>query len=216
VRRREFHNIEIIDRSISAKSYSKDNKLAIEADSYSQILQSNTYSEENMTKGYAKSLSNTSTTSVDSGIFDIDISSTDKDTSGSTMNIGEAVKKILSDANKDKRVISGVKNSIKFLNETENPEHTLFFFMAPTVDHTSHMSTILLKAFCFENDIYIVQLDSMEKFSRILNIEATSCALVQRSNIVNDVYSNDETVLIDHCEYFWDEVVQPIIRLPEK
>jgi ribosomal protein L7Ae-like RNA K-turn-binding protein len=132
------------------------------------------------------------------------------------MNVGEAVKKILADASKDKRVISGVKSAIKFLNETENPEHSLFFFMAPTVDHTAHMSTILLKAFCFENDIYTVQLDSMEKLSRILNVEGTSCALVQRSDIENDLYTNDETLLIDHCEDYWDEVVQPIIRLPEK
>lgn len=168
-----------------------------------------------MTKGFTKSLSNTSTTSIDSGIFDIDISSADKEPT-KKMNIGEAVKKILADASKEKRVISGVKNAIKFLNDTENPEHTLFFFMAPTVDHTTHMSTILLKAFCFENDIYIVQLDSMEKLSRILNIENTSCALVQRSDIENDIYSSDEMLLIDHCEDFWDEIIQPVIRLPEK
>lgn len=191
-------------------------KLAIESDSYSKILQSNTIAvEDTMTKGYAKSLSNTSTTSIDSGIFDIDISSCDNATS-KEMSIGEAVRKILTDAAQDKRVVSGVKNSIKFLNETENPDSALFFFMAPTVDHTEHMSAILLKAFCFENDIYIVQLDSMEKLSRILNVEGTSCALVQRTDFENDLYTNDETVLIDHCEDFWDEVVQPIIRLPEK
>lgn len=169
-----------------------------------------------MTKGYTKSLSNTSTTSVDSGIFDIDISLSDKDEPQREMNIGEAVRKILLDASGDKRVIAGVKSAIEFLNETENPEHTLFFFMAPTVDHTTHMSAILLKAFCFENDIYIVQLDSMEKLSRVINVEGTSCALVQRADIENDVYTNEETMLIDHCEHFWNEVVQPIIRLPEK
>lgn len=171
-----------------------------------------------MVKEYTKSLSNTSTTSVDSGIFDVDLTQSDDNATEMTkdMSIGEAVKKILTDAKSDNRLISGVKNAIKHLNETENPEHSLFFFMAPTKDHTIHMSTILLKAFCFENDIYTVQLDSEDKLSRIINSDGTSCALVQRSDVINDVYNKFETILIDHCEDFWDEVVQPIIRLPEK
>jgi growth arrest and DNA-damage-inducible protein len=88
--------------------------------------------------------------------------------------------------------------------------------MAPTRDHTAHMNSILLRAFCFENDIYIVQLDSAEKLSKILNTSDVTCALVQRSNIASDTYNFAETMLIDHCEDFWDEVVQPIIKLPDK
>ena len=126
------------------------------------------------------------------------------------MTIGEAVEKVLIDASQNGRLISGLKNSIQHLNETEKPEESLFFFMAPTRDHTAHMSTILLKAFCFENDIYIVQLDSAEKLSKILN-ESVTCALVQRSCI----NSMTEEVLVDHCEDFWDELVQPVIKLPE-
>lgn len=204
-------------------------KLAIESESYSKILKSNSNNnliiiEENMVKEYTKSLSNVSTNSVDSGIFDVESDNNKKQSNTVSndkktikeMNVGEAVKKILADAKADDRIVCGVNSSIKFLNDTENPEHTLFFFMAPTNDHSAHMSTILLKAFCFENDIYIVQLDSSEKLSRLLNIDGTSCALVQRSNIINDVYNSFETMLIDHCEDFWNEIVQPIIRLPEK
>jgi growth arrest and DNA-damage-inducible protein len=73
------------------------------------------------------------------------------------------------------------------------------------------MSTILLKAFCFENDIYIVQLDSAEKLSKLINIEGATCALVQRSN--QNQCSLVEEMLIDHCEDFWDELVQPVIKL---
>ena len=140
-----------------------------------------------MVKEYTKSLSNTSTTSVDSGIFDLSDDSTTDMTKD--MSIGEAVKKILNDAKSDNRLIFGVKNARNHFNETENPEHSLFFFMAPTKDHTTHMSTILLKAFCFENDIYTVQLDSAEKLSRIINSDGASCALVQRSDVINDVYN---------------------------
>lgn len=171
-----------------------------------------------MVKEYTKSLSNTSTTSVDSGIFDVDLTQSDDNVADMTkdMSMGEAVKKILTDAKSDNRLIFGVKNAIKHFNETENPEHSLFFFMAPTKDHTTHMSILLLKAFCFENDIYTVQLDSEEKLSRIINSDGASCALVQRSDVINDVYNKFETILIDHCEDFWDEIIQPIIRLPEK
>ncbi|XP_070509606.1 uncharacterized protein [Chironomus tepperi] len=144
-----------------------------------------------MVKEYTKSLSNTSTTSVDSGIFDVDLTQSDDNATDMTkdMSIGEAVKKILTDAKSDNRLIFGVKDAIKHFNETENPEHSLFFFMAP---------------------------NSAEKLSRIINSDGASCALVQRSDVINDVYNKFETILIDHCEDFWDEVVQPIIRLPEK
>lgn len=174
-----------------------------------------------MVKELTKSLSNTSTTSIDSGVFDVDIlqsslNNSEEDNTATEMNIGEAVTRILVDARKGNRLILGVKNAINYLNDTENPEHSLFFFMAPARDHTTHMSTILLKAFCFENDIYIVQLDSEEKLSRIINADGASCALVQRSDVNNDVYNKYETILIDHCEDFWGEIVQPIIKLPDK
>lgn len=164
-----------------------------------------------MVKGYTKSLSNTSTTSVDSGIFDVQVVEPEI-----KMNIGEAVRRILIDAKKESRLVSGVKNAINYLNEADNPENSLFFFMAPTMDHANNMSTTLLKAFCFENDIYIVQLDSEKKLSRIIGAQGVSCALVQRSDVSNDVYNTHETILIDHCEDFWDEIIQPIIKLPEK
>lgn len=165
---------------------------------------------------YSKSLSNTSTTSVESGIFEMEISQFEEEMK--KMTIGEAVERVLIEANQSDRLICGLKNSIKYLNETETPEDSLFFFMAPTRDHASHMSSKLLQAFCFENDIYIVQLDSAEKLSKLINIEGATCALVQRSSASHKNQSECslvEEMLIDHCEDFWDELVQPIIKLPE-
>lgn len=172
-----------------------------------------------MVKEYTKSLSNVSTTSVESGIFEMEISQFEEDMK--KMTVGEVVERVLIEANESDRLISGLKNSITHLNETEMPEDSLFFFMAPTRDHASHMSTILLKAFCFENDIYIVQLDSAEKLSKLINCEGSTCALVQRSSASKASNKNQsqcslaEEMLIDHCEDFWDELVQPIIKLPE-
>lgn len=167
-----------------------------------------------MVKEYA---TQTSTISVESGIFDMEMPSLKEEMQ--KMSIGEIVEKILIDANKEGRLISGLNNAAKYFNETETPEDSLFFFMAPARDSTTHMSTILLKAFCFENDIYCVQLDNADKLSKIINCEGVTCALVQRS-IVNkredEKCSVTEEILIDTCEDFWDEIVQPVIKLPEK
>lgn len=181
-----------------------------------------------MVKEFNKSLSNTSTTSVESGVFDLDDSF--ETSTGLKMNIGDAVKHILVEANDENRLICGLNNASKFLRNTENPEHSLFFFIAPSVngDSVTHMQEVVLQAFCFENDIYIVKLDSGKKLNSILGLKTCddTCALVQRSAVM-DIKNNDvevdlnkftelENILIDHCEDFWSEPIQPIIRLPEK
>lgn len=216
-------NFIIIDKrdKLNFSSEKEAFKLAIEAkNTYSNILQKSNKilnTEENMVKDYAKSHSNTSTTSVESGIFDMEMPLSKEEEEMEKLNIGEIVEKILIDANKCGRLISGLNNAVSHLNETESSEDTLFFFMAPTRDHTAHMSTILLKAFCFENDIYIIQLDNADKLAKIINVEGAQCALVQRSTSnKNEVCSVLEEVLVDHCEEFWYEVMQPVIKLPEK
>ena len=141
-------------------------------------------------------------------------------TSVPTPNVGDKVRQTLVEAKKDKRIIIGLKEAISYLTNTATPEQTLFCFLTPSKsgDSANHMHTVLLKAFCFENDIYIIQLDSSEKLGRVLGAKSMeSCALVQRTSSEDDNnFSNLENSLIDHCENFWDELVQPIVKLPEK
>jgi growth arrest and DNA-damage-inducible protein len=166
--------------------------------------------------------------SVDSGVFDLDDSF--ETSKGLKMNIGDAVKEILVEANEEHRLICGLNNVSKFLSDTEHPEHSLFFFIVPAVngDSVTHMQEVVLQAFCFENDIYIVKLDSAEKLNSILGakLPRDSCALVQRAAVL-DIKSTDdevdlnkfselENILIDYCEDFWCEPIQPIVKLPEK
>ena len=80
------------------------------------------------------------------------------------------------------------------------------------------MQEVVLQAFCFESDIYIIKLDSAEKLTRIVGCEhEVTCALIQK-HFHNQAkkFSELESCLIDHCEDFWDEPIQPIIKLPEK
>lgn len=138
------------------------------------------------------------------------------------MNIGQTIEEILAMAQKEGRLISGLNNASRYLKETENPEQSLFFFIAPSSnkDSVTHMQEVVLQSFCFENDIYIIKLDNAAKLTNILGShEEIACALVQRSlQTLNKSKkcSDLETALIDHCEEFWGEPIQPIIKLPEK
>jgi growth arrest and DNA-damage-inducible protein len=186
-----------------------------------------------MVKEFNKSLSNTSTTSVESGIFDVDFEPNELDfETKCAVPIGETVKEILTEANNESRLICGWKSAINYLNETEYPEHSLFFFLVPSANNSdciSHIQEVMMKAFCLDNDIYVIQLDSVEKLNALLGSaknENHQCALVQRSSILKcqnqedeidlDEFSEIENALIDYCEEVWTEPVQPIIRLPEK
>ncbi|XP_058457739.1 growth arrest and DNA damage-inducible protein GADD45 alpha-like [Malaya genurostris] len=135
-----------------------------------------------------------------------------------TVGIGANVRSTLVTASADKRVVVGMANSIRSL--TEEPNRFVFCFMvAPEVnDSGAHMQEVLLEAFCFENDIYIIKVDSAEKLSRLLGSSCLeSCALVRKSHSEGeDCYSRSENILIDYCEFYWDEPVKPVIKLPEK
>jgi growth arrest and DNA-damage-inducible protein len=174
---------------------------------------------------YTKSHSNISTTSVESGIFEMDLNEMER-SKGSSQNIGETVRKTLLEAKEQKKLIFGSNNIANNLS----PIDSLFFFTAPInqEDHASHLASVLVKAFCMENDIYIIQIDSAEKLSRILGSKSVeNSALVMRSKTFNvddnldeafneESFTDNENILIDYCEFFWKEPVQPIVKLPEK
>lgn len=140
---------------------------------------------------------------------------------GLKMNIGETIREILVEAKKENCLIGGLSKASEYLRETDNAENSLFFFIVPTPHGSSlmHMQEVVLQSFCFENDIYIIKLDSAEKLNKILGFEQgfETCALVQRMAPIDrkEKYTDLERILIDHCEYFWNEPIQPTIKLPE-
>jgi growth arrest and DNA-damage-inducible protein len=173
--------------------------------------------EQKMVKQFNKSLSNISTTSIESGIFDMD-----------DWQIGDAIKQILTDAQQENRIICGLNKTLEYLTVTEHPEHSLFMFIAPSdnSDALTHMAEVLISAFCLDKDIYIVKVDSAEKLNRILGSDSCgTCALVQRSASLDlktvddeidlEKFTALEDLVVDHCEDVWGLEVEPI-RLPEK
>lgn len=72
-------------------------------------------------------------------------------------NIGYTVKAALLRAQDEDRVITGLSAAVKSLSKT--PSDALFCMIAPPAagDYATHMQEVLLQAYCFENDIYIVK-----------------------------------------------------------
>ncbi|KAG4072785.1 hypothetical protein HA402_005262 [Bradysia odoriphaga] len=142
----------------------------------------------------------------------------EESTSGSS-SIGDTVTCALERAQLENRLVVGLSAVAKDLSVSN--EDAIFLLLSPPEigDSATHLHSKLLEAFCYENDIYIIKVDSSKKLSRILktsNLEC--CALIQRSNSVNnqsDQLTSAEESLVDHCEEFWDCQHQPIIRLPE-
>lgn len=172
-------------------------------------------------------------------------------------SIGRTVSCALMRAVYEKRVVVGVAAAVKELLsagkstpecsdgddsdescDSSSPIDTsgrdvVFCVLAPAApgDSASHMHTILLEAFCYENGIYIVKVDSARKLTRLLNARHTqTCALIQRPlrqfsasgggskktmpHYEEAPLSVAEEALIDHCEEYWD-MQQPIVQLPD-
>lgn len=136
-------------------------------------------------------------------------------------NIGKIIHCALDRAMYESRLVVGLAASAKELSTKGNGDAMFCLLATPEAgDSATHMHTILLEAFCFENDIYIIKLDSGKKLSRILGTSALeTCVLIQRpwndGDPKNEQYTADEEAMVNHCEAFWDVPQQPIIALPE-
>lgn len=133
--------------------------------------------------------------------------------------IGRTVRSALMKAQTESRLIVGLGSAIKVLSKA--PEGSLFCIMAEPQagDSATHMHEVLLEAFCYENDIYVIKVDSADKLSRILNMNTLeTCCLVQKTwtgvDDAHDSVNKLESLLVDHCEDCWDLPQQPIIALP--
>lgn len=70
---------------------------------------------------------------------------------------GQDLLLVLEVAQRESRVVIGVPAAVKYLSVA--PEDSLFCLLAPPKqgDSAMHIQEVLLKAFCLENDIYIIE-----------------------------------------------------------
>lgn len=147
------------------------------------------------------------------------ISETKKSSSTSSINVGLKIRAALWQAQVEKRVIIGLSAAVKSLSKT--PDESMFCIMAQpkSGDTSTHMLEVLLEAYCYENDIYIIKVDSMDKLSRILGTRVNeSCVLIQKNIINNSLDAENltsvENDLVDFCEDTWDIPDKIAIVLP--
>lgn len=131
------------------------------------------------------------------------------------MNIGHKIRAALWHAQTEKRLIVGLPEAVKSLSKT--PDEYLFCILAPVDanDTSTHIQEVLLEAYCYENDIYILKVDAADKVSRILGIHTIeSCVLIQKSMMHQDRLTVVENELVDYCEDNWNETNKKVINLP--
>ncbi|CAO1373269.1 unnamed protein product [Diamesa serratosioi] len=144
--------------------------------------------------------------------------------------MGLIVKQALIQSNIERRLVVGLKEVVRALSYQNNELLPIICLMAipEAGDSVTHMHEVLLKAYCMENDIYILELESAEKMSRILNCSMLeSCALICANpsgdsdcegNFLDEDYklTKAENQIVDFCEDVWGETEKSIIKLPGK
>uniref|UniRef100_A0A182JAT8 Ribosomal protein eL8/eL30/eS12/Gadd45 domain-containing protein n=1 Tax=Anopheles atroparvus TaxID=41427 RepID=A0A182JAT8_ANOAO len=155
--------------------------------------------------------------SIDAKLASLFLDASESPHAATPEQIGITVRRALVAAYHEARAVVGLSESINALSKT--PEDFLFCFLAASgIDGSApgnHMHQVLLEAFCFEHDIYIIKVDSAEKLSRMLGTHRVeSCALVQKG--WKEIATAAEDRLVDYCEEHWENPVKPIVKLPEK
>lgn len=130
------------------------------------------------------------------------------------ISIGQKIRAALWCAQVEKRLVIGLNEAVKRLAKV--PGNSLFCVLAKDGDTSgSHIQEVLLEAYCYENDIYIIKVDAAEKLTRILGArQLQSCVLIQKSPTNAADITAIEGELIDYCEEIWNEPTDEPIPLP--
>lgn len=142
--------------------------------------------------------------------------------------IGQCIKTVLRRAYVEQRLTIGLLPAIQYLSK--HSDGALFCLTAEAApgDSATHMQEVLLQAFCTENDIYVIKVDSQEKLKKLLGRCTSSdysCILVHypyadpftdSQEIDLSILTESERDLVEHCEENWGYSQLPVIKLPEK
>lgn len=142
----------------------------------------------------------------------------------SQMDIGEALKEVLLKALEAERITCGAFAGAKLLSS--NPDNVSLCILPdvnPTVDVTVHIQHKLIEAYCWENDIPVLKVDSMEKLTSLCKTKTgnemnsvdtsdLSCILIEYPQTGTDT---DETISKFYNNILINDVYpRPIIDLP--
>lgn len=141
--------------------------------------------------------------------------------------LGRSLRAALTKARVERRLVCGLLPAIK--NLEKSPEEVVLCVLpiARAGDAATHIQAVLLQAFCYENCIPVLQVDSSEKLanycgasSKIKDTSHCNCAIVTRDNTLpmtdEDILpmSENEQFLTDFYECTLEEFPRPVIELP--
>ncbi|XP_019866673.1 growth arrest and DNA damage-inducible protein GADD45 alpha [Aethina tumida] len=142
-------------------------------------------------------------------------------------NMGRAVRGVLTRAKVERRLICGLLPAISYLEK--NPDDVLICVIPETRpgDAATHMQTVLLQAFCYENYIPVIQVNSSEKLGEYCSdsnynnkrSKGCNCAIIIKDMNVpitpDEIpMSPSEQILADFYECTLEEFPRPVIELP--
>ncbi|XP_066996437.1 growth arrest and DNA damage-inducible protein GADD45 gamma [Anabrus simplex] len=140
--------------------------------------------------------------------------------------LGKNVWAVLRQAQAEKRLTCGLLPAIKLLEH--DPDRALFCILSQSGpgDTARHIHTVLLQAFCYENDIHILKVDSAERVNELVHGKGkhpridSSCLLVHQPGGSRDAENSEllltecEKELVKFCDTTLDMFPQPVIKLP--
>ncbi|XP_064164890.1 growth arrest and DNA damage-inducible protein GADD45 gamma-like isoform X1 [Anguilla rostrata] len=139
-------------------------------------------------------------------------------------NAGKVLKEALWTANAEDRLVIGVYESAKIMNE--DPDSVAFCVLATDeefeCDIALQIHFTLIQAFCFDNDISIVRVNDMQRLSNIVGeksveLEDAHCVLITQ----NPAEGSWQDPALDKLHLFCEESRSlnewvPEITLPER
>lgn len=140
-------------------------------------------------------------------------------------NLGRAMKGVLAQAKVERRLICGLIPAIDFLGKFADDALLCILPTTNAGDATSHMQTVLLQAYCFENFIPVIHVDNGDKLAEFCGVQKSRpneymCVIVSRdmSMTISDdedlPLSPNEQKLTEFYECTLEENPRPVVILP--
>ncbi|XP_050297336.1 uncharacterized protein LOC126736821 [Anthonomus grandis grandis] len=140
--------------------------------------------------------------------------------------LGRTLRTTLTTARVERRLICGLLPAISHLEKTPDEVVLCVLPTARPGDAATHIQTVLLQAFCYENYIPVIQVDSSDKLAKFCGLStkkdnnSCNCAIITRDVTLpisgEDVIplTENEQFLTDFYECTLEEFPRPVIELP--
>ncbi|XP_063904966.1 uncharacterized protein LOC135124035 [Zophobas morio] len=135
--------------------------------------------------------------------------------------LGNALQGVLTQAKAERRLVCGLLPAIARLEKASDDVLLCVLPLTRPGDAATHMQTVLLQAFCYENYIPVIQVDSSEKLAEYCGLGSKvdcPCAIIVKDVNVEGKpeppLSPSEQELADFYECTLEEFPRPIVELP--